>query len=106
MDVRDRIFHQFGGEKAAFRIITENMHPCCDPVSPSAIWTGTPTGKVIKIDNIETYISQHKREGKFSGSDESTNNSKRAVIFLTEAHEALDVRHAEQRADDRPEALP
>jgi dienelactone hydrolase len=70
------------------------IHPCCDPKSPSAIWEGTPTGRIIEIDSIETYISEPgTRDGskiKLSTLDpeRSSNEQKpnRVILFLTEGH--------------------
>lgn len=70
------------------------LHPCCDPRSATAIWEGTPTGNIIEIDGIETYISQPgmrdgQSESKLSAlgpqrSQEQKLN--RAILFLTEGH--------------------
>jgi dienelactone hydrolase len=70
------------------------LHPCCDSTSPSAIWEGTPTGKVIEIDGIETYISQPQvRDGEtesnlstFVPETSKKYERKRVILFLTEGH--------------------
>lgn len=70
------------------------LHPCCDPSSPSAIWDGTPVGRIIKIDGIETYISQSKMHDEQTESKLSTlapqssekPQPKRVLLFLTEGH--------------------
>jgi hypothetical protein len=65
------------------------LHPCCDPSSPSAIWEGTPNGKIIEIDGIEAYISQPEtRTSKLPPSDSQSSNKQpnRVILFLTEGH--------------------
>jgi len=70
------------------------IHPCCDPTSPTAIWDGTPTGKIIQIDGIETYIAhpgmrdgQSDSKPSISGPHSSEENTpKRIILFLTEGH--------------------
>jgi dienelactone hydrolase len=68
------------------------LHPCCDPSSPSTIWEGTPTGKIIEIEGIETYISRPgmRRTAAASGhvtpDHQSTNEPHHVILFLTEAH--------------------
>jgi len=65
------------------------FHPCCDPSSPSAIWEGTPNGKIIEIDGIEAYISQPEtRTSELPPSDSQSSNKQqnRVILFLTEGH--------------------
>ncbi|KAN0096533.1 alpha/beta-hydrolase [Hyaloscypha variabilis] len=70
------------------------LHPCCDPTSPTAIWEGMPTGRIIEIDGIETYISQPgKRDGQPDSKPfirhpqgQKEKSSKRVILFLTEGH--------------------
>lgn len=65
------------------------IHPCCDPSSPSPIWTGKPTGKVINIDGIETYIARSPlRPNKvaFKATTEVQAMDKRVILHLTEGH--------------------
>jgi dienelactone hydrolase len=70
------------------------LHPCCDPSSPSAIWDGTPIGRIIEIDGIETYISQPgMREGQaesklstLSSLNSQGPQSHHVILFLTEGH--------------------
>ncbi|KAE9371588.1 alpha/beta-hydrolase [Stipitochalara longipes BDJ] len=70
------------------------LHPCCDPTSPTAIWEGTPIGRIIEIDGIETYISQPgMRDGQSDSkltipAPQSSKRTplKRIILFLTEGH--------------------
>lgn len=65
--------------------MTEKLHPCCDPTSPTPIWEGTSTGKIITIDNIETYIAR-PRKSEEQGSQGDINGGKRVILHLTEGH--------------------
>ncbi len=70
------------------------LHPCCDPTSPRAIWEGTPAGKIIGIDGIETYIARPEMLDGRSKVKPSTLNQEspnrqrfnRVILFLTEGH--------------------
>jgi dienelactone hydrolase len=70
------------------------LHPCCDPTSPGAIWEGTPAGKIIKIDGIETYIVRPemldgRSKVKLSTLDPESSSRQqpnRIILFLTEGH--------------------
>jgi len=70
----------------------ESLHPCCDPSAPSPIWEGTPTGKIIDVNGIATYLSQPQMRNPPSESEQATSylqNSKksdRIILFLTEGH--------------------
>lgn len=65
--------------------MTDKPHPCCDPTSPSPIWEGTSTGKIITINDIETYIAQPRNtEGQPSSSVK--HGAKRVILHLTEGH--------------------
>lgn len=66
-----------------------NPDPCCDPTSPSPIWTGKPTGKVISIDGIETYISEGSKRASNDGNtitSSAVDEPKRVILHLTEGH--------------------
>jgi dienelactone hydrolase len=60
--------------------MADTLHPCCDPASPSPIWEGKSTGKIITIDNIETYIARPRQTTEQSSAD------KRVLLHLTEGH--------------------
>jgi dienelactone hydrolase len=60
--------------------MADTLHPCCDPASPSPIWVGKSTGKIITIDNIETYIARPRQTTGKSSAD------KRVLLHLTEGH--------------------
>ncbi|KUJ06802.1 uncharacterized protein LY89DRAFT_602432 [Mollisia scopiformis] len=62
--------------------MTEHLHPCCDPSTPSAIWEGTPSGEVIEISGIETYIA---KPPALKGSSPTLKVDK-VILFLTEGH--------------------
>lgn len=55
---------------------------CCDPLLPNALWKGTPTGKIINIEDIETYITIPPITPDKSKNEENN----RVLLFLTEAH--------------------
>jgi dienelactone hydrolase len=59
-------------------IMTQNCPSCYDPTSPTPIWEGKSTGKIIKIGEIETYIAQ--------AATNENQKSKRVILFLTEGH--------------------
>ena len=70
-------------------------HPCCDSSSPSPIWVGKPTGTIINIDGIETYVAHGETpetakdtvESSVPGSGENDQTKPRRVILhLTEGH--------------------
>lgn len=68
-------------------------HPCCDPSSPSPIWTGKSTGRVVSIDGIETYIAKGSKtntENDITGTPpagaEGVDQTKRVILHLTEGH--------------------
>ncbi|KAE8444743.1 hypothetical protein EG329_014303 [Mollisiaceae sp. DMI_Dod_QoI] len=64
-----------------------NLHPCCDPSSPSPIWEGTSTGTVIEISGIDTYIVKSPiRPATSTQNEDSETKPKRVILFLTEAH--------------------
>jgi dienelactone hydrolase len=68
--------------------MTENLHPCCDPASPSPIWEGTSKGKIITIDGIETYLAQPKinKDELPSSQSAKAERTDRVILFLTEGH--------------------
>lgn len=68
--------------------MTEKIHPCCDPASPSPIWEGTSRGKIITIDGIETYLAQPRINKDEPQSPESAKieGTDRVILFLTEGH--------------------
>jgi dienelactone hydrolase len=68
----------------ALNIMTEKLHPCCDPTSPSPIWAGKSSGKIITIDGIETYIAKPRDNKKSLSSEER--DEKRVLLHLTEGH--------------------
>ena len=65
--------------------MAEKLHPCCDPNSPSPIWEGTSTGKIITIDGIETYIAHPRKTGN-EVSPAEKQDGKRVLLHLTEGH--------------------
>ena len=65
--------------------MTDKLHPCCDPASPSPIWEGKSTGKIISIDDIETYIA-HPRKTEVQSSSLEKQDGKRVILHLTEGH--------------------
>ncbi|CZR64606.1 uncharacterized protein PAC_14504 [Phialocephala subalpina] len=67
--------------------MTESLHPCCDPSSPSPIWEGNPTGTIISICGIETYIA-HPNARDLSSDQHPSSNPKheKVILFLTEGH--------------------
>ncbi|KAH8594416.1 hypothetical protein B0O99DRAFT_672863 [Bisporella sp. PMI_857] len=68
------------------------IYSCCDPSSPSPIWTGQSTGTVINIGDIETYIAQPQQLSTTNLNSEqdvlpaNTNKCKRVILHLTEGH--------------------
>ena len=64
--------------------MSEALHPCCYPASPSATWEGKSNGKIVTIDGIETYIAK-PRENKQSAVS-GKQDEKRVLLHLTEGH--------------------
>jgi dienelactone hydrolase len=62
--------------------MAETNHSCCRPLSPDALWKGTPTGKIINIEDIETYITKPP----ITPDTTKNQNNNRVILFLTEAH--------------------
>jgi dienelactone hydrolase len=60
--------------------MSSEQHPCCDSTSPSPIWDGKPTGKVIDIEGIEAYVAQG------SQNQNDHDKSPRVILHLTEGH--------------------
>jgi dienelactone hydrolase len=66
--------------------MTEKLHPCCDPTFPTPIWEeGSSTGKIITIDDIETYIAHPRKSGNRASSSDQQ-HGKRVILHLTEGH--------------------
>jgi len=63
----------------------EKVYPCCDPSSPSPIWAGKPTGKIITVHGIETYFAQPSTRETDPRTQEPT-DQKRVILHLTEGH--------------------
>jgi hypothetical protein len=69
--------------------MAESIHLCCDPSSPSPIWTGKPTGKVNSVEGIETYVARPPavQEKDDAGNTFQGNlEEKRVTLHLTEGH--------------------
>jgi dienelactone hydrolase len=65
----------------------EKLHPCCDPSSPSPIWEGISTGKIITIDDVEIYIARARKTGGHSDDhSQVSEEAKRVILYLTEGH--------------------
>ncbi len=64
----------------------QTLHPCCDPKSPSQIWEGTPTGKIIDIEGIEAYLSQTASLQPSQNTSRPEHDPKRIILFLAEGH--------------------
>jgi hypothetical protein len=62
--------------------MTEPTHPCCGPIPLNSLWEGTPTGTIINIENIETYVTKYPKTPE----NTKTEDSNRVLLFLTEAH--------------------
>lgn len=65
--------------------MTEAIHPCCNSTLRCPIWEGSPTGEIIVVDGIETYVSKPEMRNS-SRETPSQPGLRRAILFLTEAH--------------------
>jgi dienelactone hydrolase len=70
--------------------MTEKLHPCCDPSSPSPIWGGVSTGRIITVDDVEIYVIQARENKEHHASSDhhssGSGDTKRVILFLTEGH--------------------